>query len=301
MLKGIVFDIQRYSIHDGPGIRTVIFLKGCTLHCKWCANPEGINNKPQLFYIRSRCAHCGKCTEKAPNNSIKLKPDGELDIDFKTINAISDFDWLNVCPTGALCVKGEEMSVEDVLKIVMRDEVYYRRSSGGITISGGEPLLQADFTLELLKETKKRQISTAVETSGNVPWESIEKVKPYVDVFMYDIKAADSITHTKCTGKSNEIIIDNLHRLINSGENVFVRTPLIPGFNDSVESINEILSVLKKANVKNYSILPFHQYGSSKYKSIGESHDLEGYQIHPDAYVEMVREVISKSGINTDN
>ena len=299
--SGIVFDIQRYSIHDGPGIRTVVFLKGCPLRCLWCANPESLCTAPQLYYAHTKCVHCGACVAAAPGGAITMDADRALHIDFDALNAHGDFGWVSACPTGALSVKGQAMTAGEVMDVVLRDEPFYRASqNGGLTLSGGEPLLQADFALALLQRAKACVLSTAVETTGNVPFETLERVLPYTDLFLYDMKQADNEKHKACTGVPNTRIIENLKRLAGRGANILVRTPLIPGHNDSDEDLAAMLALLKDAGVAKYALLPFHQYGSGKYASTGAAYTLGHLTPPSEERVAALRQTIADQGFTSD-
>lgn len=293
-IKGMVFDIQRYSLHDGPGIRTIIFLKGCPLRCKWCSNPESQHTGPQLFFTKSRCIRCGHCVESCTNNEVTMTKDG-IKVNWDAVDN-ENLEWARVCPTEALSVKGEWMTVEEAFNEVIKDEVFYRQSGGGVTLSGGEPLLQSQFALELLKRVHEEGISTAVETTGAVSKEVLFAVMPYVDLFLYDFKHCDDEAHVKYIGASNNLIKSNLKALSEAGADIMVRTPLIPGVNDSKECIKEIMRILKAYGIKKYALLPFHQYGSGKYESIGMSYELKELSAHDSKYVEGLREMIEKDG-----
>ncbi len=291
--SGIVFDIQRYSLHDGPGIRTVVFLKGCPLRCKWCSNPESLAPSPQPFFVRSRCIRCGRCAAERPV-AITMDENGPI-IDFAAADK-GDLSWTNVCPTGALSIKGKEMSVSEVMEAVLRDEAFYRQSGGGMTLSGGEPLLQGEFAQALLKQTKAEVISTAVETTGDVPLETLLSVAPYTDLFLYDYKALDETLHKQYTNRPNGRILSNLKELAGHGADILVRMPLIPGVNDSPESLDATLSSLKALGITRFALLPFHQYGSGKYVAIGSKYTLDGLAPPLDEKVGVLRSQISAMG-----
>jgi len=294
--RGLVFDIQRYSIHDGPGIRTVVFLKGCPLRCKWCSNPESQDTKPQIFYVKSRCIGCGICEKNCPNKEVKLGNDG-LGIDWKTANS-GDLSWTDDCPTGALGIKGISMSTKEVFDIVMKDEVFYRQSGGGVTLSGGEPLIQSQFALELLKMLHDAGISTAIETTGYVDKKVLMDIAPYTDLFLYDLKHWDDDEHKKWTGVSNKIIKKNLKILADAGANIMVRTPLIPEVNDSDESIKNIMEILKEYGIKKFAVLPFHQYGSGKYTSCGMPYEMQDAKPHSEEQIEKINKIIEAAGFS---
>ena len=288
---GIVFDIKRYAIHDGDGIRTTIFLKGCPLRCKWCANPESWKLESQLFYKKSSCIHCHMCVDSCRNNEVTLE-DNEIKLH------TGDYDFVRVCPTEALCVKGNWMRVDEVMKEIRKDKAFYERSNGGITISGGEPLLQHEFTLELLKQCKLEGISTAIETTGHIKQEILEKVLPFVDLFLYDIKSMDTNVHKQYTKVGNEQILANL-KYLSDKANIMVRTPMIPGVNDKKEDIEAITNYLKECNIRKYAVLPFHQYGSNKYDAIQIPYEMKEVKMHKEEYVNEIKEyILSKGFIN---
>ena len=287
-MRGNVFDIQRYSIHDGNGIRTVVFMKGCPLRCKWCANPESWKLESQLFYKKSSCIHCHMCVDSCKNSEVTLE-DNEIKLH------TGDYDFVRVCPTEALCVKGNWMRVDEVMKEIRKDKAFYERSNGGITISGGEPLLQHEFTLELLKQCKLEGISTAIETTGHIKQEILEKVLPFVDLFLYDIKSMDTNVHKQYTGVGNEQILANL-KYLSDKANIMVRTPMIPGVNDKKEDIEAITNYLKECNIRKYAVLPFHQYGSNKYDAIQIPYEMKDVKMHSEDYVNKIKEYITSQG-----
>lgn len=291
--QGNVFDIQRYSIHDGPGIRTVVFLKECPLRCKWCSNPESWQEAPQLFYSSTRCISCMSCVQSCPNQEVTEEKGEEngIKIHWDRCQGRS-MEWVDVCPTKALSVKGKWMKVEEVFSEIIKDEAFYRQSHGGVTLSGGEPLLQADFAAELLGLCRDNGIHTAIETTGYVPRINLEKVLPVTDLFLYDLKSADSETHKKWTGADNHKILQNLEWLSKQKVNIFVRTPMIPGVNDKEEDILEIIEILQRNEIHNYDILPFHQYGSGKYLSCGVEYTMQDVKPFSEEYIEKIRNII---------
>lgn len=291
--KGIIFDIQRYSIHDGPGIRTVVFLKGCPLRCRWCANPESQSSAPQLFYVRSRCIGCGSCVGACPDGEVSWQDDG-LAIDWKKCEN-SDLRWTEACPTGALSVKGTWMEVSEVLQEIEKDRIFYERSGGGVTLSGGEPLQQAEFSIALLTECRQAGFPTAVETTGAVSFGTLERAAAVTDLFLYDIKAADAELHREWTGAEQGLILENLRRLAGIHDNIFVRTPFIPGVNGNEDEILAIIEILKQAGIGQYDILPFHQYGSGKYVSCGMHYAMQDTRPPDEALVYKIRTLIEEN------
>lgn len=294
--KGNVFDIQRYSIHDGPGIRTIVFLKGCPLRCEWCSNPESQQKESQILFEKSKCINCGICAATCPNNEITMGEDGPI-IHYERINS-NDLGWVSNCPSGAISVKGKLMTVDEVMEAVLKDEIYYRKSHGGMTLSGGEPFYQSDFAIALLKRAKELGVNIAVETTGAVALEVLMEANPYVDLFLYDFKHYDSQLHKERIGSDNKLIKDNLKQLVESGANIMVRTPLIPNFNSSKEDLTIIMEKLKELKIKKFDILPFHQYGSGKYESLGMEYTMKDVKQFSEKYIEELREMVDSEGFS---
>lgn len=246
-MKVIISDIKRFAVHDGDGIRTTVFFKGCPLKCVWCHNPESIDFKPQVAFYENKCIGCGEC-----------KREGFT---------------LDDCLGDARVLYGKEMTVEELLPQLLEDKDFYETSSGGVTLSGGECLCQADFCAELLKELKENGVNTAVDTCGFVSRENIDKVIPYTDVFLYDIKAMNEDVHIKCTGQSNKLILENIKYIDSLGKTIEVRIPYVPQYNsDQIEKIAEFLKTLK--NVKAVKVLPYHNYAGSKYEALNMENTL---------------------------
>lgn len=294
-VKGNIFDIQRYSIHDGYGIRTVLFLKGCPLRCKWCANPESWTAKTQLFYSQMKCIGCKICVKKCSHGEVEDEEGGGIRICWEKCGK-EPLDWVEHCPTEALSLKGKYMTVEEAFEEIVKDRAFFKASGGGVTISGGEPFAQPAFLSSFLKRCKEGGIHTAVETTGYVAWEVLLECAPYVDLFLYDIKTMDSKVHKKWTGVENEGILSNLQSLSRMGKDIMVRTPLIPGVNDRKEDIEQIMEFLKECGITKYNILPFHQYGSKKYSSIGIAYPLGGLAAPPKEYVTELEKIIEEKG-----
>jgi len=244
-VNGVIFDIQRFSVHDGPGIRTTVFLKGCPLRCAWCHNPEGLSPAPQLQFTAAECIGCGRCGSR---------------------DSLGDAAH---CPTGALKVRGEEISPEALLPTLLRDRSYYG-TDGGVTFSGGECLAQADFVAELLSRLKAEGIHTAVDTSGYVGWEAFEKTLPYTNLYLYDVKLADDALHKQYTGVSNARILENLEKLSLRGARIWIRVPVIPDVNDSDAEMRTIAQIVGSlAGVEKVTLMPYHTLGISKYETLG--------------------------------
>ena len=255
-MKATIFDIERNSYVDGPGIRTTVFFKGCNLRCAWCHNPESQSPKPQMMFYKNKCTGCGKCKEKCPNHLESCELCGRCTL---------------YCPHDAKIICGKEYTVDGVMREILKDKTFYDHSGGGVTFSGGECMLQIDFLEELLRECKKNNVHTAVDTAGHVPFEWFERILPFTDLFLYDVKCFDSEKHKRYTGAANELILSNLEKLLKTGRSVWVRIPIIPTVNDDekeLQSIKEyILSCEKPEKVE---LLPYHAMGEHKYAALGK-------------------------------
>ena len=274
--EGIVFDIQRFSVHDGPGIRTIVFLKGCPLSCLWCSNPESQKLKPVVMYQQEQCISCGKCRQTCKVGAISSEKPGLVDRQ----KCVGCGECANICPTGALVLKGEKMTVEQVVQVLKKDTTTYRKSGGGITISGGEPLVQWQFATELLKACKAQGWHTAMETTGYGSEQAIEAVFPFVDMALLDIKSMDDQTHKMFTGVTTELIHTNANRIAQLTK-VVIRVPTIPTVNAFEEEFLSIAGFVKTLpGVDTVHILPYHTYGENKYELLGAQYPM-GYEIKP--------------------
>lgn len=279
---GIIYNIQRFSLNDGPGIRTTVFLKGCMLRCVWCHNPESRSMKKQLMLNASRCIGCGLCLT-ACEKGLHRFSDGVHDIDRAHCTACGA--CAAVC-AGALETVGRTATVDEVLREVMKDALFYKNSGGGMTLSGGEPLMQPGFTLKLLRGAKEKGLNTAVETCGCAGWEQIEALLPYVDLFLWDVKETDSERHRAFTGAGNALILENLRKLNAAGARIVLRCPVIPGMNDRdahFRAIGELSMQLK--NVERIDVEPYHPLGKGKSESLGEEYPLAHLTFPEDAAV----------------
>jgi pyruvate formate lyase activating enzyme len=264
---GTIFDIKRYSIHDGPGIRTSVFFKGCPLRCWWCHNPESQSPDPVVVYKRDRCIGCGACEQACPEGAIRLARKG-FTADPKLCR--SHGACAEVCPSGARELVGRIVDVPQVMKEIEKDRLFYDESGGGATFSGGEPLLQPAFLEELLRECRRVDIHTAVDTTGYAEPEIIRSIIPYTNLFLYDVKFADPAKHRKYTGVSNELILDNLKMLSDEGAVISVRVPVIPGINDDKEEMAAIAGLVSKLpGVVELAVLPYHGTARQKYERFG--------------------------------
>lgn len=264
-MKGNIFDIQRYSSHDGPGIRSTVFFKGCGLCCKWCHNPESFSMSGNVLYTPASCIGCASCAEVCKTNSHKFIPEHI----FNRSECISCGTCTEVCPSKALEFMGHEYTLDEVWAAIERDIPFYTASGGGVTLSGGEVLLQADFARELLIRCKAAGLHTAVDTAGFVKWEAFEKVLPWADMFLYDIKAITPELHKAAVGQDNTLILENYIRLSETGARIWVRTPIVPGYTDSEAELIKIVEFLHEHEPECLDILRFHRMAESKYRALG--------------------------------
>ena len=262
MQTGVIFNIQKFSINDGPGIRTVVFFKGCPLHCKWCANPESQLAKIQILWDKKKCLHCHHCLEICLQKAISLKNDN---IFIDTNKCTLCKQCINTCPQKALTSEGEIKTVQQVLDIVLQDEVFYEESDGGITLSGGEFLMQTQFAKELLIAAKEKNLHTCCETTGFCTPEKFQHIIQYIDYILFDLKHWNSQKHLEGTGVDNKLILTNMKYAISTGKKVLLRIPIIPEFNDSLEDAKKFCEVLHDVGSNQCQLLPFHQFGENKY------------------------------------
>jgi pyruvate formate lyase activating enzyme len=270
----MIFDIQRFSIHDGAGIRTLVFMKGCPLQCLWCCNPESQLMAPELMLFPSRCIGCGACREACQNKAVTPNEAGALATQRSFCQTCGR--CVEVCPVDARALRGRLISVEEVLREVERDQIFYRTSGGGVTISGGEPLLQAGFVAELLTACRRHGIDTAIETCGHAPWEDFALVLAHTDTVLFDIKHVDTIAHRRFTGVGNELILANLRRVVKSGARVVLRLALVPGCDADAETVRAIAALARELGIAELHLLPYHRLGESKYEALGRSYPLQG-------------------------
>jgi len=281
--KTLVFNIQKFSINDGPGIRTTVFLKGCMLRCVWCHNPESNRRAPQLMFYPAKCVGCRTCLTSCPNGLHSIGDAGEHNIDRAHCTGCGT--CAENC-IGALEIAGKEMTVDEIMTKVMKDNAFYANSGGGMTVSGGEPLMQPVFTLELLKGAKEKGLHTCIETCGYAAWEDIRALIPYVDIFLWDVKESDSALHKQYTGVENRLILDNLRKLNGEGAAIVLRCPIIPGYNDRDEHLRAIAALAEELeNVIRVDVEPYHPLGKSKSESLGETYLLENLTFPDDTTV----------------
>jgi len=291
----LITNIQSYSIHDGPGIRTVVFLKGCSLRCVWCSNPECISPQPEIGLFLNLCSGCGTCAKVCPQAATTMSEEGYPVILRERCTACEA--CVEACPREARTRWGNDMSVEEVLAWVARDKMFYESSGGGVTVSGGEPLLQAAFVRELFEKCHALGIHTCVETSGHVPWSSLAEVLSHTDLFLYDLKVMNPVRHQELAGSTNTQILNNARKLVEYGVNVFFRMPLVPGMNDTEENIRETAAFLTGIGAARLELMPYHKYGLGKYRALGREYLLGEVESPTPEQISSVREKFKLLGV----
>ena len=283
--KGIVFNIQKFSIHDGPGVRTTVFLKGCPLRCKWCSNPESQLSRVQIMYHSDNCLHCQKCVHTCPEKAITAAENGRIHIDFNKCTGC--LSCVQGCPGRALTNEGEYKTVDEVVDVCMQDVDFYEESGGGVTISGGEGMVQPDFVEALILRLKEKGIHTAIETTGCVSQEVFHRLAPLFDLLLFDVKHYDSEKHKLGTGVGTELIHKNLRWAHEQGLNILPRIPVIPGFNAELSDAEGIAKLLHEIGLGRVQLLPFHQMGERKYEFLNRDYEMTGVKaLHPEDLTE---------------
>ncbi len=295
MTTGTIFNIMRFAVNDGPGIRTTVFLKGCPLACTWCHNPEGLHPAMEVAYRPDRCAHCGACIEACPEHALADAPEGvERAVDL----CVSCGTCAGACVTDARELMGREITVAELMKEVLKDRVFYDESGGGVTFSGGEPLLQYDFLTGALAACRKADVHTAVETTGFTSWERLSALIPFTRLFLYDLKVMDAERHRQFTGVSNLRILENLRALAATRAPVTVRVPLVPGVNDDEENIRAVARfVADLGTVPPVHLLPFHAGASGKYHALGMAYAMEDLRSPSQERVQSLASIFTAHGI----
>lgn len=267
---GTIFKIKRFSVHDGPGIRTSVFLKGCPLSCIWCHSPEGLDQKISIWYNKNICIACKECVKACPEKALALRNNGTPEIIINRIKCNFSGNCVSVCPTNAIQFTGYEIPVSHIISEIEKDKIYYEMSGGGVTLTGGEPLFQPEFSAEILKECKKSKIHTAIETSLYCEREILEMISPLLDLFIVDFKIFDADNHKRFTGKSNEIIKDNFSFLAGRGKNIIVRIPLVENITNTENNLKAITDFVKKTD-ENIPIdkISFNPLAENNYKKMG--------------------------------
>jgi pyruvate formate lyase activating enzyme len=295
LIKGIVFDIKKFSIHDGPGIRTTVFFKGCPLSCWWCHNPESQAPELELIFHESRCIRCGACEAVCAQGAISW--DGEV-VCTDREKCVLCGACVEACYAEAREIVGQEMTVAQVMTEIERDIPFYDQSGGGVTFSGGEPLFQLDFLLALLQACKEKEIHTALDTCGFAPWETLDDIREYVDLFLYDLKLIDDAKHRKFTGVSNGLILRNLQMLSERGHNIFLRVPIIPGINDDDENIRQTGTFAAALpHLNRVDILPYHHAAVEKYKRLNKIYDLPETRSLSEEKIVEIAQILEEFGL----
>jgi pyruvate formate lyase activating enzyme len=296
VIQGTVFNIQRFSLDDGPGIRTLVFLKGCPLRCLWCSNPESQNAEPELAHRDTVCTKCGRCINVCDTKAISINDKGII-IDRKLCTNCGQ--CTKVCLPEALKIFGKIMSVEEVLKEINKDSHYYQKSGGGVTISGGEPLCQPEFTAALLKQCQNQGIHTAIETSGYGDTAALEEIIKHTNLVLFDIKSADINAHQQLTSRSNELILRNLKLLLTKDVFLIVRIPVIPGYNDSDRDILAMADKIAELDrSKEVNLLPYHRFGMAKYHQLDREYKLKDLIPPTKEQLEKAKDIMKSSGLN---
>jgi pyruvate formate lyase activating enzyme len=297
-VKGWIWDIKKYALHDGPGIRTTVFFKGCGLRCIWCCNPESHDFGPQVVWSKEKCLGCGLCVETCPNHAVSLDELGDRYVD-RSRCKVCGF-CAERCPGEAATVAGRLVAVDEVLEEVGKDAVFFSRSGGGLTLSGGEPLAQPDFAYELLRRYKTVELGlhTTVDTCGYVKWSTLSRILPYTDLFLYDVKHMDPEKHHQFTGVCNRLILDNLARLADSGKAVVLRIPLIPERNDSEENLRRTAELARSLpNIEQIDLLPYHRLGEPKYTKLAVRYPLHAAKAQSKERIETLKTILEDYGL----
>lgn len=297
MTKGTIYKIEKFAPHDGHGIRTVVFLKGCPLHCQWCSSPESQNIYPEMAYLKKSCTFCERCINVCPNGAITLN-DMQLFTDRKKCTNCGK--CTEACLNMARKIVGYEVTVDEIVKEIMKDAVFYHNSGGGVTLSGGEVTVQSGFAAEVLKECCMLGVNTAIETCAYCKWENLEKIVEYTHRVYVDVKCVDSEKHKKLTGSDNFLILDNIRKLSEiTGIELIPRAVIIPGYNDTDEDINNLcqfISGLK--NIYRLELLPYHKYGIHMYDAVDKKYDLGELEVPSDDYIKKIKSMLENNGFD---
>ncbi len=293
---GLISTVQKYSTKDGPGIRSTVFFKGCPLGCLWCSNPELIRFLPDVLYTREKCARCGTCIQSCPRGALAFDEEGYITVDCLRCDGCGI--CAGECPQCALELVGKKVTVDELVKELLKDRVFYQTSGGGVTFSGGEPLWQSGFIAQVARKLKAEGIHTILDTAGNVGWCHFEEVLPYIDLVLYDIKTSDHKLHRQLTGQENDLILMNARLLAEKDVPMRVRLVLIPGLNDSPDELRarmQLVSELK--SVQQVDLLPYHRYGAGKYARLGLDYPLADLPEYTDEQMGEIKKAVNAYGI----
>jgi len=295
-ITGCVFNVERFATRDGPGIRTTVFLKGCSLRCLWCSNPESMQPLPQLFFFENLCQRCGQCVPVCPNNATSANPgDGAISIDRSLCTGCGK--CVEVCPAKAREISGKIMTVDEVMEEVRKDSLFYQNSGGGVTVSGGEPTLQPEFVRELLRQCQQAAFHTCLDTCGVVQTEVLAGILEYTDLVLFDNKHMDTEKHKEITGADNKLILENLKMIVAQGKPVIIRLPLVPEHNDSEENIRDLATLMNELGLTRIDLLPYHSLGKTKYERLGIEYKLADLKPHESNQVDQIKAILESYGL----